>query len=79
MFEPKVFWEQMHCIEGSTYDIVWTFRSQVIRRPQNSTPLVTLLVRTPAALSVTLLTSARREWKEGLALFWCQVLYRLTT
>jgi len=39
MFEPKVFWEQMYCIEEKTYDIVETFR-----RPGHCAPLVTPLV-----------------------------------
>jgi len=39
MFEPKVFWEQMRCIEGSTRDIVGTFqRPLVIRRPGHCAP-----------------------------------------
>jgi len=36
MFEPKVFWEQMYCIEESICDIVGTLRQpSVIRRPGN--------------------------------------------
>jgi len=77
VFEPEVFWKQMHCIEESICDIVGTLRHTlqsfgapiVIRRPGNCAPVapsrVTILVSYRSTPESRTALQGRNEWGKG--------------